>query len=61
MYKNRIEKVGVYSFNLDFDKKKNGKEFFYGYELSIEGILKEIETGEYDDISQRLHASGRRN
>lgn len=32
-------------------------DLFYGYELSIEGILKEIETGEYDDISQRLHAS----
>lgn len=26
---------------------------FYGYELSIDGILKEIETGEYEDTQQR--------
>jgi type II secretory ATPase GspE/PulE/Tfp pilus assembly ATPase PilB-like protein len=32
-------------------------DHFYGYELSIEGILREIETGEYDAISQRLTAS----
>ena len=27
---------------------------FYGYELSIDGILKEIETGEYDDTQQGM-------
>ena len=27
---------------------------FYGYELSIDGILKEIETGEYEDNHQRM-------
>ena len=32
-------------------------DHFYGYELSIDGILREIETGEYDAISQRIAAS----
>ena len=32
-------------------------DHFYGYELSIDGILREIETGEYDAISQRVAAS----
>lgn len=30
---------------------------FYGYELSIDGILKEIETGEYDDSQQGVGAA----
>jgi type II secretory ATPase GspE/PulE/Tfp pilus assembly ATPase PilB-like protein len=29
-------------------------DHFYGYELSVDGILKEIETGEYEDNHQRM-------
>lgn len=36
---------------------QNNIDHFYGYELSIDGILREIETGEYDAISQRVAAS----
>mgnify|MGYP003386003667 FL=1 len=32
-------------------------DHFYGYELSIDGILREIETGEYDAISQHIAVS----
>ena len=61
--KNRIEKVGVYSFNLDFDKKKNGKEFFYGYELYTNKINsnafeKNINTNQEEKISTRYPDGG---
>jgi len=60
---NRIEKVDVYSFNLDFDKKKNGKEFFYGYELYTNKINsnafeKNINTNEEEKISTRYPDGG---
>jgi type II secretory ATPase GspE/PulE/Tfp pilus assembly ATPase PilB-like protein len=32
-------------------------DHFYGYELSVDGILKEIETGEYVDNQQRMGAA----
>jgi len=61
--KNRIEKVDIYSFNLDFDKKKNGKEFFYGYELYTNKINsnafeKNINTNEEEKISTRYPDGG---
>jgi len=61
--KNRIEKVDIYSFNLDFDKKKNGKEFFYGYELYTNKINsnafeKNINTNEEENISTRYPDGG---
>ena len=61
--KNRIEKVNVHSLNLDFDKKKNGKEFFYGYELYTNKINsnafeKNINTNEEENISTRYPDGG---
>ncbi len=61
--KNRIEKVDVNSLNLDFDKKKNGKEFFYGYELYTNKINsnafeKNINTNEEKKISTRYPDGG---
>lgn len=32
-------------------------DHFYGYELSVDGILREIETGEYEDNQQRMSAA----
>ena len=61
--KNRIEKVNVHSLNLDFDKKKNGKEFFYGYELYTNKINsnafeKNINTNNEEKISTRYPDRG---
>ncbi len=61
--KNRIEKVDVNSLNLDFDKKKNGKEFFYGYELysnkiNSNAFEKNINTNEEEKISTRYPDGG---
>ena len=61
--KNRIEKVNVHSLNLDFDKKINGKEFFYGYELYTNKINsnafeQNINTNEEEKISTRYPDGG---
>ncbi len=61
--KNREEKVSIYSFNLDFDKKKNSSEFFYGYELYTNKINsnafeKNINTNEEQKISTRYPDKG---
>ena len=61
--KNRIEKVNVHSLNLDFDKKINGKEFFYGYELYTNKINsnafeKNINTNNEEKISTRYPDGG---
>ena len=61
--KNRIEKVDVNSLNLDFDKKKNGKEFFYGYELysnkiNSNAFEQNINTNEEKKISTRYPDGG---
>ena len=61
--KNRIEKVNVHSLNLDFDKKINGKEFFYGYELYTNKINsnafeKNINTNKEEKISTRYPDGG---
>ncbi len=61
--KNRIEKVNVHSLNLDFDKKINGKEFFYGYELYTNKINsnafeQNIYTNEEEKISTRYPDGG---
>jgi len=61
--KNRIEKVNVHSLNLDFDKKINGKEFFYGYELYTNKINsnafeKNINTNNEEKISTRYPDRG---
>ena len=61
--KNRIEKVNVHSLNLDFDKKINEKEFFYGYELYTNKINsnafeQNINTNEEEKISTRYPDGG---
>ena len=61
--KNRIEKVNVHSLNLDFDKKINGKELFYGYELYTNKINsnafeQNINTNEEEKISTRYPDGG---
>jgi hemoglobin/transferrin/lactoferrin receptor protein len=63
LIKNREEKVSIYSFNLDFDKKKNSNEFFYGYELytnkiNSDAFEKNIITNEEQKISTRYPDKG---
>ena len=61
--KKREEKVSIYTFNLDFDKKKNNSEYFYGYELytnkiNSDGFEKNIITNAKNEISTRYPDNG---
>ena len=61
--KNRNEKVNIYTFNLDFDKKKYNSEYFYGYELytnkvNSDAFERNINTNKEQKISTRYPDKG---